>query len=86
MNTTNPTVSDLDPKKISRKGNYIWIAPGITAVEGRQGGMLTLQIRKRGKVVKSYRGSSLCFGSWLSLEDRRYLISLCEGIENDQTP
>ena len=82
MNTaTNSTVSPLDPKKITRKGSYIWIAPGITAVEGREGGLLTLKIRKRGKVVKSYRGSSLCFGDWLSIEDRRYLIGLCEGIE-----
>lgn len=69
--------SELNPALIKRRGNYISIAPGLTATEGRDCGLKTLVIKKNGKLIKKYRGSSLSFGSFLSSEDKRYLISLC---------
>ena len=67
----------IDKTKIKRRGNYIWIAKGITAIEGTDGGLRTMKIRKNGKVVRSYRGSSLDFGiNHLSEEDQDYLASL----------
>lgn len=65
-------------ENIKRRGTYISLGPGITAKEGWEGNMKTLKIRVNGKVVKSYRGSSLGFGSYLGQEDKLYLKSLCE--------
>ena len=64
---------------IRRHGNHIRIAPGITAIEGREGNMRTLTIKQDGKVIKTYRGSSLHFAEKLTDEDREYLAGLAEG-------
>lgn len=68
----------VDTKEITRRGRYIWLAAGLTATEGREGraGLPTLTIRKKGKVVKLYRGSSLVFANNLTEEDKKYLASL----------
>jgi hypothetical protein len=59
-----------------RRGNYIEIEPGVTAIEGMDGNLPTLIIRRGGKIIKTYRGSSLVFARRLTDEDSRYLASL----------
>lgn len=66
----------MDKKKVKRHGNHIRIASGITAIEGREGGLPTLTIRKDGVIVKEYKGSSLIFLEELTDEDKSYLVSL----------
>ena len=61
---------------MKRIGNYISIAKGITAVEGYEGNLNTLRIRKNGKPYAFYRGSSLVFCKNLTDEDQDYLKSL----------
>jgi hypothetical protein len=63
----------MEPK---RRGDYIWISPGITAREGYEGSLPTLEIRRKGKRVKFYRGSSLYFADPLSLQDKQFLEAL----------
>lgn len=60
---------------IKRHGNHIRCGKGITAVEGYDG-LPTLSIRKNGKEINLYRGSSLGFSEELTNEDRDYLKSL----------
>jgi hypothetical protein len=63
--------------------DYISIAKGITANEGREGNMQTLTIKKHGKRIHHYRGSSLYFSSpFLTDEDESYLKSLA-GIKEE---
>ena len=64
--------------KIHRRGKYISISDGITATEGLKGNIPTLIIRKNGKKVKEYTGSSLRFSKELTEEDKRYLAYLAE--------
>lgn len=61
---------------IKRRGNYISIAPGVTAIEGIDCGLPTLKIKKNGKIKRIYRGSSLRFSTPLTNEDKRFLESL----------
>lgn len=61
---------------IKRHGNHIRLGDGITAVEGMDGNLPTLSIRKNGKEMKFFRGSSLVFSSDLTAEDKCYLRSL----------
>ena len=63
-------------QSIHRHGNHIRIRPGITATEGREGNMRTLTIKQDGKVIKTYRGSSLYFAHALTEDDCAYLESL----------
>ena len=63
---------------IRRHGNHIRIAPGITAIEGREGNMQTLTIRENGKIIAAYRGSSLYFAEKLTDEDCAYLAGLAD--------
>jgi len=57
--------------------DYIHIAKGITAVEGFDGSMPFLTIKKHGKKIY-YRGSSLYFSPNLTNEDQDYLKSLAK--------
>jgi len=70
------TTTQINPDKITRHSNYIKIALGITATEGSDGNLPSLLVRKNGRKVAKYRGSSLVFGERLTDEDRRYLASL----------
>lgn len=68
----------LNYKNVRRRGRYISIDKGITATEGNEC-LPTLTIRKNGKIIHEYRGSSLCFSSpVLTREDKKYLVSLAE--------
>ncbi len=62
--------------QIRRHGNYIRIAPGLTATEGMNGNLPSLTIRRNGKRIKYFRGSSLIFAEALTEEDKQYLVSL----------
>jgi hypothetical protein len=73
------TKTEINLRDIRRRGNHISLGQGYTAVEGMDGNMLTLTIRRNGKVIKSYRGSSLGFEALsLSDEDKTYLKSLAD--------
>lgn len=61
---------------IRRHTNHIRLGSNRTAKEGRDGNLPTLTIREKGKVIKNYRGSSLCFNDDLTKEDKEYLASL----------
>ena len=61
---------------IHRFGNHIRIMPSVTAIEGRDGNLPSLIIRKHRRVIARYRGSSLAFSAVLTDEDKRYLMSL----------
>jgi hypothetical protein len=61
---------------VKRHGMTILLGGGYTATEGREGNLPTLRIRKNGKEVSFFKGSSLCFGKALTAEDKRYLLSL----------
>jgi hypothetical protein len=65
---------------VKRHGRTILLGGGYTATEGREGNLPTLRIRKDGKQISFYRGSSLCFDKALTDEDKRYLLSLA-GLE-----
>ena len=65
---------------MKRHGNHIRIQKGITAKEGHEGNLPTLTIRKDGKAVKFYRGSSLVFSDPLTEGDKLFLASLAKGI------
>jgi hypothetical protein len=66
----------LKTDNVKRHGRTILLGNGYTATEGREGNLPTLRIRKNGKQIKFYRGSSLVFSKNLTLEDKEYLISL----------
>lgn len=71
----------MDYNNIRRRGIYIDMGGGVTATEGMEGNLPALTIRKNGKIVHVYRGSSLCFSSpHLTADDTRYLSSLA-GLE-----
>ena len=65
---------------MKRHGNHIRIQKGITAKEGYDGNLPTLSIRKNGKEVKFFRGSSLEFSDPLTREDQKYLLSLAKDV------
>uniref|UniRef100_A0A6M3LHZ7 Uncharacterized protein n=1 Tax=viral metagenome TaxID=1070528 RepID=A0A6M3LHZ7_9ZZZZ len=67
---------------MKRHGNHIRIQKGITAKEGYEGNLPTLSIRKNGKEMKFYRGSSLGFSDPLTKEDQAYLASLAKDVMN----
>lgn len=62
--------------EIRRHGNYIRIEKGLTAVEGNEGNLPTLAIRRDGKCIKFFRGSSLYFSNPLTAADKEYLKTL----------
>ena len=64
--------------QIKRHGNHIRLGNGITATEGYDGNLRSLTIRKHGKRIAFYRGSSLCFSQQLTDEDKDYLLSLAK--------
>lgn len=66
---------------MKRHGDHIRIQKGITAKEGYEGNLPTLSIRKNGKEVKFYRGSSLGFSNPLTDEDQKFLDSLAKEAE-----
>ncbi len=66
----------ISPDKIKRHGRTILLGQGRTATEGMEGNLPTLRIREYGKLIRSYRGSSLGFSAQLTDEDKRYLASL----------
>ena len=76
MKTTVTASHEIEIEKIRRHGKYIRIAPGLTATEGTDGNLLALTIRKRGKLIHYYRGSSLGFSHPLTIEDKKYLAVL----------
>lgn len=76
--TIKDTEGKIDASKIRRHGNCIILGDGYTAVEGKDRGMNTLRIRKDGKDVTTYRGSSIGFSNPLTDEDKRYLAMLSE--------
>lgn len=66
----------INTNNIKRHGSYIRLGNGYTAKEGFEGNMQTLTIRKDGKIISTYRGSSLGFAQNLTDEDKEYLASL----------
>lgn len=66
--------------KIHRHGNHIRLGGGITAIEGWEGNLPTLRIRKDGRDIKFFRGSSLYFSAPLTEDDREFLRSLVAGL------
>lgn len=66
----------LNTSDIRRHGNTILLGQGYTATEHHGGGLPELIIRKDGKVINKYRGSSLYFSKKLTEEDKEYLIAL----------
>lgn len=64
--------------KITRHGDYIRAGNGITAKEGFEGSVRILTIRKDGKEIKTFYGSSLSFNQNLTDEDRKYIRHLIE--------
>lgn len=66
----------LNASEIRRHGNTILLGQGYTATEHYGGGLPELIIRKNGKVINKYRGSSLYFSKKLTEEDKEYLIAL----------
>jgi hypothetical protein len=61
---------------IKRHGKYILLKNGKTAEEGFNGNLPILIIRENGKIIYSYRGSSLYFSRKLTEEDKDYLAAL----------
>lgn len=63
---------------IKRHSNTILLGQGYTATEHYGGGsqLPELVIRKNGKIIHEYRGSSLYFSKELTEEDKEYLIAL----------
>jgi len=57
--------------------DYIHITKGITAIDGMEGNMPFLTIKKHGKKIY-YRGNSLYFSTHLTDEDQDYLRSLAK--------
>lgn len=66
----------MNIEQIYRHGNHIRIGNGWTAIEKRDGNLPALQIRKNGKNVKFYRGSSLIFSDPLTMDDKKFLTTL----------
>jgi len=50
----------MDINNVKRYGMTILLGGGYTATEGHEGNLPTLRIRKDGKEVSFFRGSSLC--------------------------
>ena len=67
---------EIDKNTIRRRGQYIQIADGLTATEDWDGNLPTLSIRRDGKQVKFWRGSSLYFNTPLTAEDKDFLVAL----------
>lgn len=72
------TTTTISTGNIKRHGRTILLGDGLTATEGHDG-LPTLVIRRNGKRVKSYRGSSLDFCRRLTADDKQYLASLADG-------
>lgn len=71
---------EINTQNIKRHGGHIRLGGGITAKEGKEGGLKTLIIREKGKIIARYRGNSLYFLSNQDLteEDKDYLKALAE--------
>lgn len=65
---------------MKRHGDHIRVTKGITAKEGREGNLPTLSIRKNGKELLFFRGSSLKFSDPLTAEDQEFISNLAEGV------
>lgn len=63
---------------IRRHGRLILLGQGVTAMEDYSNGLPELTIRKNGKIIHEYRGSSLIFSKPLTEEDKEYLAALAE--------
>lgn len=63
---------------IRRHGKTIILGQEYTATEDYRHNIPELIIRKNGKIVKEYRGSSLHFSRQLTEEDKMYLAYLVE--------
>ena len=63
---------------IKRVGRYIRIGKGLTAIEGFDGSLPTLKIKRNGKEIRFYRGSSLYFNAKLTDDDKKYLKQLAQ--------
>ena len=68
----------ININEIKRHGTTILLGQGITATEGKDWNMPALKIRKDGKIIREYRGSSLYFSKKLTEEDKKYLATLAE--------
>lgn len=64
---------------IRRRGKTIILGQGYTATADYSHNLPELRIRKNGKLVQEYRGSSLYFNRRLTEEDKRYLALLAAG-------
>lgn len=73
------TTATISTDNIKRHGRTILLGDGLTATEGYDGNLPALTIRRNGKRVKSYRGSSLGFSRRLTDEDKQFLVSLADG-------
>ena len=72
--------NDMD---IKRHGNYIKIKKGVTAIEGMDGNLPTLTIRKNGNVLNRFSGSSLMLSTPLTNEDVDFIGYLYEILDTD---
>jgi len=66
----------MDINTIKRHGKFILLGDKKTAEEGLNGNLPTLIVRENGKIIHSYRGSSLYFSRKLTEEDKDYLVAL----------
>lgn len=71
-------MNKINISDIRRHGHIILLGNGLTAMEVKSGGLPGLTIRKNGKILHEYRGSSLHFSSNLTEEDKEYLAILAE--------
>lgn len=68
---------------IRRHGKTIILGQGYSATEDYSHNLPKLRIRKNGRPIQVYRGSSLYFNNQLTDDDKRYLASLVEDIEKE---
>lgn len=71
-------MNKINISDIRRHGRTILLGGGMTATEGTSCGLPGIVIRKNGKIIHEYRGSSLYFSKDLTEEDKRYLAMLAE--------
>lgn len=62
----------INPAEVKRTGSYIKLGNGRTAIERTN----SLEIREKGKTLKTFKGSAIGFNSTLTQEDKNYLAYL----------